>query len=507
MLYRGREICRSTDCVVLLEERHQPTIYFPMSAINTKQLAQSSKVTFCPFKGNASYFHLIGDDCCQLDAMWGYQTPLDEVRDIGGFVSFDENIEGVEVIKPKNFLSHYSLKRAPYPNPVIEWLLQNIGKPPSSQSFINSFFQCYRQHIDPDVIFFNLVIGTLHPQLTGYRYSWRLGDESVRMFPVSREVLRSKAFLNSPVKVVLDGKGGIRQKIQPLGEPQSYPILEELAELNGTDYVALPMNFSDGQTNFISTATKQARGFRSEQLGALYEAMTLVARVLEVDNLHTRTHILLSTYLGHESCKRVLSGSIHRDAYECIEAVILYSDLRNSTQASSEKKPQDYLRYLNQYMELVADPIIEHGGEVLRFIGDAIVSIFPYGFNRKFRTAEMAMQAALASSTKATVQTESRNQKHIDPIAFGIGIHVGEILYGNCGTPDRLEFTVIGEPVNVAARIEDQCKVHDQKVLISAEAAALAPGQLKSLGMVELKGVARQREVFTLEVDASGQAA
>jgi adenylate cyclase len=189
----------------------------------------------------------------------------------------------------------------------------------------------------------------------------------------------------------------------------------------------------------------------------------------------------------------VLAGQIKRGDAQDIDAVIWFCDLRDSTPLADSMSRREFLALLNEYFECVLGPVLERQGEVLRFIGDAALAIFPV----EGRPAE-ACAKALAAAQDALARMDKLNKKRHSPLRCGIGLHLGELTYGNIGTPSRIEFTVIGAAANEAARIEGLCKPLGVDLLVSEHVARALPGAWKSLGSHTLRGVGDKMELFTL---------
>ncbi len=222
---------------------------------------------------------------------------------------------------------------------------------------------------------------------------------------------------------------------------------------------------------------------------------------------------LLFTYLGKRTGERVLSGLVNRGEGEKIHAVIWYCDLRDSTSLAESMSLESFLGILNDFFDCMAGAVLDNGGEILRFIGDAALAIFPIGGTTKSLRevcipTEGACERALAAARDARSRIETLNKQRRSrgelPLGFGLGLHVGEVMYGNIGVPERLEFTVIGPAANEAAHLEALCKELDQSILISWEFPRCFPDQMRSLGLHRLHGVSTPREIFELlEEDVS----
>lgn len=308
---------------------------------------------------------------------------------------------------------------------------------------------------------------------------------------------------------IFQGAGGIRRRLDRESEELDFPILHDLRKEGATDYVAMPMSFTNGQINVVTLTADRPGGFSTQELGHLYEIMPLLSRLFEVHAAHSISSTLLDTYLGKFTGQQVLKGKVKRGDGENIYAIIWFCDLRDSTPLAESMSRQEFLGVLNRFFDGMGDAVLNHGGEILRFIGDAALAIFPVS-QRSMDCSEMdknnitmAGRQALVAAQEAIeniakINTE-RQSKYRAPLKFGLGLHIGEVTYGNIGTSSRLEFTVIGSAANEAARIETMCRTLNQPVLISNEFAKHFPGEFKSLGKHSLKGIKEKQEVFTFE--------
>ena len=220
---------------------------------------------------------------------------------------------------------------------------------------------------------------------------------------------------------------------------------------------------------------------------------------------------LLKTYLGERTGERVLAGRTKRGEGEKIHAVIWLCDLRDSTRLSESIPVEDFFRSLNEFFDCTAGAVLEHGGEILSYIGDAVLAIFAIsGADRPLGEAcfreEGGCAAALAAARDARSRVDTLNQRREArgelPLEFGLALHVGDVMYGNLGVPQRMQFTVIGAAANEAAHLAAMCKDLGRWVLVSSAFPRCFPGQLVSLGRHILRGVDTPQEVFTVIEDS-----
>ena len=281
--------------------------------------------------------------------------------------------------------------------------------------------------------------------------------------------------------------------------------MEKLRAAGGTDYVAMPLPFSDGQFNTLTLTLDNAEGFSVADLDQVFDCVPTLSRLYEVHTLRHNTSGLLDTYLGPRTGQRVLNGQTQRGDGERIHAVIWFCDLRDSTPMAESMSREAFLADLNLFLDGMAGAVLEYGGEVLRFIGDAVLAIFSFSNSTGQEAASgiahtcyTASEAVREAERRLAETNAARAGEGLTVLRYGIGLHIGEVTYGNIGTTERLEFTVIGAAANEAARIEGLCKTLDVPVLLSDEFANNFPEVLSSVGRHSLRGIGGEREIFTL---------
>ena len=284
-----------------------------------------------------------------------------------------------------------------------------------------------------------------------------------------------------------------------------FPIVDELFAKGGADYVAyrLPyaagMQSSDTDCLFASWAADRAQGFSDAELAAIDRVMPVVSLVLRSRSVVRSAENLMTTYLGRDAGKRVLCGQIERGRAERLSAAIWFSDLAGFSRIA-DTEPDKIVPLLNDYADCQVAAIHSQGGQVLKFIGDGILAIFP--IDDAASACRRALDAAGAALTRQTDVNRQRTEKGLPVTRFYLGLHLGEVLYGNIGSADRLDFTVVGPAVNEASRISALCRSVDRDLVVSTAFAAAArsvEARLVCLGRYALKGVAKAQEVFTLD--------
>jgi adenylate cyclase len=265
----------------------------------------------------------------------------------------------------------------------------------------------------------------------------------------------------------------------------------------------MPLLLSTGDTDFISWATDRPGGFATPQLTLLYDLLPLIALRIELASAYEATRTLLTTYLGREPARRVLSGSVRRQSVETIRAAVLVSDLQGFTRLADRLPADQVVRLLDDYFDCMAEAIENHGGEVLKFIGDGLLAMFEAQDERD--ACGRALQAGCAALDKLAEMNAKRAAQGMPTIRVGVGLHLGDVQYGNIGARERLDFTVIGPAVNEASRVERLTRVLERPLLATAAFARAAAGcPLVSLGFHVLRGVAEPREIFALAAPAGG---
>ena len=348
-------------------------------------------------------------------------------------------------------------------------------------------FQLFRVHMG---------LRSTHPEIVAQTVIWTRGRNASAQVDHGYGMILSSGYQNSPVRLIHEGAGGFRRRLEGPEVELDFPVLEELIAQGCTDYVIMPLRYVSGQINFISWTTDRRGGFSTAELTLLYDLLPLLALRVEVEAAYQNAETLLATYLGRGAARRVLAGSVRRGQVERIRAAIWVSDLRGFTRLSDRLPTRQVIAVLNDYFDVMARAIGEHGGEILKFVGDGVLAIFNAGPTSADDCAH-AMAAAQQALARLNSDNDERAAEGLPAIRCGIGLHVGEVEFGNIGARDRLDFTVIGPAVNEAVRVETLCKVLERPLLVSA-AFAEAAGQadLESVGWHVLRGVSTPQELF-----------
>ncbi|HEX6102868.1 MAG TPA: adenylate/guanylate cyclase domain-containing protein [Alphaproteobacteria bacterium] len=380
---------------------------------------------------------------------------------------------------------------------VRNWILADGRLIPSTAEFLEEFGQALNRAGIP-LFRATLHVRTLHPQLLATMWVWRRGERGSQ---IDREhgIEITAAYLQSPIRVIYEGAGAVRRRLEVTDEEFDFPVLREIKALGATDYVVLPVRFTGGVTAAATFATDRPGGFTTAHLACLDRLMPYIALVLEVQAKSRVLTTLLDTYLGHHAGRRVLAGTIRRGDAEPIHAVLWYCDLRGSTELAQRLEPVALIETLNVFFATVGGAVEGAGGDILKFIGDAMLAIFPVEELEYCHVkARRALAAAGEAQARLAALNEARRESGEQPLACGIALHVGDVYFGNIGAPTRLDFTVIGQAVNCAARIEGLCKELREPLLISGDLAKQIDQPLRSRGAHRLRGIAEPVEVFAI---------
>ncbi|HVH78507.1 MAG TPA: adenylate/guanylate cyclase domain-containing protein [Stellaceae bacterium] len=338
--------------------------------------------------------------------------------------------------------------------------------------------------------------GTLHPQFLGTTFTWwRDTGETVQVM-IAHEVAEVIPPQYNLVRRVCYGRETVRRRLDRPDEELDFSILIELRDRGATDYIALPIDGSFAVAYMVTFVTDRPDGFTDRELAELSRVVQRLSIAADRHNQWRITYNLLSAYLGPNTGPNVLSGQIRRGTGMELAAVLWSSDLRGFTERSDRLPSERMIAILNALFEAEAAGIRAHDGEILKFIGDGLLAIFPIG------EADAVAVVAKAAIAAAQAAIEAVADLADDPVMDGeppldivIALHVGTVHYGNIGAADRLDFTVFGPAVNLVSRIENAAKMLGQKIVVSAELAAALDGAV-SLGRHQLRGLAAPQELF-----------
>ena len=335
-----------------------------------------------------------------------------------------------------------------------------------------------------------------NPLLAAWGVIWRRDLGRSEDYFVETKLLETSTWIGSPFQHVVQTRASLRKRLTDL-RPDDYVVFHEMAEIGGTDFFAMPLEFGDGSVQGMSFVADGEDGFSEDHISLFERVRHPLAAAMEPVAMRRSTGSLLKTYLGKGPSRAVTAGSIRRGDLSSLHAVVMFSDLRGFTDKSSRWSDRELLDALDGYFDAVVGAVQGHGGDVLKFLGDGILAVFPIKDEAATRAScASALKAAFEAREKLRTLNESRKAAGQEPIDFGSALHLGEVTYGNIGSPDRLDFTVIGETVNLASRIEGLCKTLGEPILCSRSVRDSLASQLRSVGAHEIRGVPDPVQLF-----------
>jgi adenylate cyclase len=354
-------------------------------------------------------------------------------------------------------------------------------------------------------------IDTLHPIHEGRAFRWERGKPEVSLSEYGRSTDGEAAerWRSSPwFQLLADGDSVLRRRIAADGEVE-FPMFTELREASIVDFVAMVNRFAaDGVIGemdcfYSAWMTDRAEGFADDEIIALKRLMPFLGLAIKSASLARIAETLVETYLGRDAGRRVLQGRIARGVADRIKAVLWFSDLRNYTRISDTAPAEEIIPLLNDYADAIVSAIHQNDGDVLKLIGDGVLAIFPAA--ERAHACAAALDAASAAREAVMGLNARRFEQGLPATEMYLGLHIGEVFYGNIGSKERLDFTVVGPAVNEVSRIAAMCRSVDQPILMSAAFTASVAEERRtfaSVGRFALRGVGKPQELFTLDLQA-----
>src|SRR3954447_17218535 len=381
---------------------------------------------------------------------------------------------------------------------VVHWLTNETR----DERFIDNIFaeMCLRlQQAGLPIKRATLHILIHHPQWLGARIMWADGMREAELARVDYDVRERSEYIGSPANEIHDGATEMRENFErdrSLG--RQHAVYDEMRAKGLTDYVAWPLYHTLGKRHFVTFATDRPGGFDDAHLASLQKVLPVLALVSEIRVKNRLARTLLETYVGSHAGELILAGATRRGTGTTVSAAIMICDLRDFTKISDNWPRDDVIDLLNDYFDAMSEPIARHGGEILKFIGDGLLAIFPL-------SEPNACANLLHAVTEARQAMAALNQRNSAtsraPLNYGIGVHVGDVMYGNIGSTSRLDFTVIGPAVNMASRLETLTKQLKKTVLLSRDFAELVEREfeLEHMGQYEVRGFSDPIELFAYQ--------
>jgi adenylate cyclase len=380
-------------------------------------------------------------------------------------------------------------------HPVVQWLVHGARNAPLSHEVLTEL--CQRLVAAGLPLWRVMVfVRTLHPEIVGRRFVWH-PETGTEVTDGSFELLERRSFIESPMMHVAKTGESFRRRLADPDCIMDYGILHELRAEGVTDYFVAPLHFSGGDVHFSSWSTRQPGGFTDAEIEAIEAIIPPLARIGEIRAWYRVASNLLTTYIGKNAGERVLAGHIRRGDTEAIHAAIWLSDMRGFTVLADTLPPQNLVDLLNHYFDCQVPAIEQHGGEVLKFMGDGLLAIFPIGAEGDFPAI---CASALAAGRAARDNIAALDAAEDGPaLRFGLALHLGDVLFGNIGSGNRLDFTAIGPAVNLAARLEKLAGRLGRTILASEDFVDYCGDDgLQPVGRFAVAGFAAEQMVFGL---------
>ncbi|MBV9829375.1 MAG: adenylate/guanylate cyclase domain-containing protein [Alphaproteobacteria bacterium] len=339
-----------------------------------------------------------------------------------------------------------------------------------------------------------LHLRALHARYRGVSRIWQPGEELDERF-LDHGIEKTATYLESPVRAVADSGDSFDWHLDD-AHALPFAILEEMRETGYTHYYIAPVTYTSGAINALSWATKRPGGFTADELALLTGLLPAYSMVTELKAVRRFINNMLTTYVGEEPMRLILDGQVRRGDIRTIDAALMLVDLRDFTMLSDQMSPRAVIRLLNEYFDCVFPAVRSHGGEIMEIMGDGVLAIFrpPEG-----ERAADACRAALAAAQEALADIEHRNGRERagqTMMQAGVALHYGTVSYGNIGSGDRLDFTVIGPDVNMTSRIERFCRDLERSLIMSEIFVEMLGEPMWELGHFELRGFSRMQRLF-----------
>jgi adenylate cyclase len=377
------------------------------------------------------------------------------------------------------------------------WLMEGARSAPTPATFLKEM--CERLVAAGLPLYrVGAFVQTLHPDVFGRSFVWREGADEIVVTTANFDLPDSPRFKNSPLAILYASGHEVRYR---LDDPESkrFPFFDDMRTEGVTDYIALPLLFTDGSIHASSWSTRAEGGFTDVHLAALRDVIPPFSRLGEIHAMRRTAAALLDTYVGNRAGERILAGQIRRGHAEEMQAAIWLSDLRGFTALSDRLVPETVVDILNQYFDCQVPVIREHGGEILKFMGDGLLAVFPIA--KDGGNLSEVCGRVLQASRKARTNVDAMHYPSgnvVERFRFGVALHIGGILFGNIGGISRLDFTCIGPAVNLAARLEKIAGKQRRTVIASAAFAGACADDWVDLGEFPIAGFSQAQRVFGL---------
>jgi adenylate cyclase len=374
------------------------------------------------------------------------------------------------------------------------WLLVHGPRFESPRSFLEEYAAQLRLAGMP-LLRVMFTFSQIHPVFRAITYEWLMGAPA-REIPRRRDQMNSRAYSHSPIALAMRSRQPVRRRLTGPDAELDFPVLEELRDIGVTDYYVIPLDVGRPQEGGLITYNADAPdGFTAEQIALLDALVPALAVVGQVHAGRQSLQALMETYVGREPAERILAGEVVQGVGHTVRAIVWWCDLRDFTRLSEVLSRDEIMELLDVFFSATVESVDEAGGEVLKFMGDGVLAIFRCN-DGDGDAAARALGAAHALIARLTALNDDAGRAEKTSLRCGVALHLGPVMYGNIGAPERLDFTVIGPTVNQASRLAQLCGPLDEPIVLSAEAAEAAGFEMRTLGRFGFKGLDSEREAF-----------
>ena len=397
------------------------------------------------------------------------------------------------------------------------WLLSEGRTFTSPVAFLNALCLALEEHGVP-LTRMNLLVRTAHPtyefmvltrtsrvvgnvpiETTEKIHSQQVhdfGDYQIEQFLLEHGHTDETMFAESPFQAIIDGAPSVRCRFADVDGTPEFPIFSDLMDMGMTDYMAIPVDLLPPDFGMMSVTSAHADGFSDEDVELLQDIQPVVSLLLSPLLIREASESILAAYLGDGPAREVYAGRIQLGDVEELEAVIGFVDMRSFTATTQAAEGHHIIQRLNSFFSALNLVVTSAGGVILKFIGDGALVVFPLGSRNPAEVAQDALEAYRCFRERVVALNTVNTNEQLGAIEFGMAFHIGTVLYGNIGAPSRLDFTVIGPAVNLAARLEGLCPRFGVDMVVSEEFAQLLPDAFKDMGTQRVRGVGSDIRVF-----------
>ncbi len=339
-----------------------------------------------------------------------------------------------------------------------------------------------------------LHLRALHPQYAGVSRIWTREAGAKETF-LDHGFEHTAIYLASTVRFAVEGRKPGRWRLDGAA-PLAFPILDDLRAAGYTDYAIAPLLYSSGTANALSWATRAPGGFTDDGIQFFHDLLPAFAAIAEIKSLRRFVINMLKTYEGQEPGELILNGQIQRGDVRTITAALMLVDLRDFTLMSDSMEPTAVIETLNRYFDCVMPPVVKRGGDVMEIMGDGVLAIFNEAAAGGAREACCQAFEAAKEGIEAIARSNLSLPEGAPQLSAGFALHYGTVAYGNIGSGDRLDFTVIGRDVNLTSRIERLCRELGRQLIMSGEFVAQLQQPMFEIGHFALRGFPQMQLLF-----------